>query len=458
MNKLMIAAAASGSGKTAVTCALLAALRKRGKRTCAFKCGPDYIDPMFHRAVLGVESHNLDLFLSDENTMEQLFRKYSMGYDAAICEGVMGYYDGLGGVTDCASAWHVADTLDLPVLLVLRPKGNSLTLAAQVKGLCAFRSPHHFIGILLNDCSSMLFQSLAPMLERETGLPVLGYLPHMEEATIASRHLGLYTAAEIEDLTARIDLLAEQLEKSVDVERLLSLCSCVEERVHFWQRTEREKKEPLRLAVARDAAFCFTYGETLDALKDAGMELLFFSPMRDKVLPKDIDGLYLPGGYPELYAKELAENEMMRRDVKTAVANGLPTVAECGGFLYLCETLEDTEGMPHPMAGVLPNHGVKTEKLVRFGYGNLTVNEDSLLFQKGDTVPIHAFHYWDTSQIGTAFTVEKPVSGRRWQCGFANATLYAAFPHLYFAGNEKMVGRFAAAMEKYKTQKTERKG
>lgn len=451
MNKLLITAAASGSGKTAVTCALLAALQKRGKKVCAFKCGPDYIDPMFHRSVLGVESHNLDLFLSTEEAVRNLFEMYSAGKDAAIVEGVMGYYDGLGGVTDRASAYHVADTLHLPVLLVLRPKGTSLTLAAQVKGLCDFRTPHHIAGILLNDCSPMLYQSLAPMLEKETGLPVFGYLPHMEEAAFESRHLGLYTAAEINDLTARIEKLAEQMEKSVDLEKLLYVCQFEENILE--NRAEEKRESYVRLAVAKDEAFCFLYEETLDVLQKAGVEIVYFSPLHDNCLPKNIDGLYLPGGYPELYAKRLSENEVMRNTIRTAVENGLPTVAECGGFLYLCQTLQDAEGVFQRMAGVLPVNGVKTEKLVRFGYAELRANADSMLFRTGETVPIHEFHYWDTTEKGEAFTMVKPISGRSWQCGFANKTLYAGFPHLYFAGNEKLVQRFVATMEKRRKEK-----
>lgn len=451
MNKLMIAAAASGSGKTTVTCALLAALKKRGKKVCAFKCGPDYIDPMFHRSVLGVESHNLDLFLAGEEGVRRLFQTYSAGQDIAVCEGVMGYYDGLGGTTAEASGWHLADTLDLPVLLVLRPKGGSLTLAAEVRGLCAFRTPHHIMGLLLNDCSPMRFQSLAPMLEKETGLPVLGYLPPMAEAEIPSRHLGLYTAAEVDDLTARIDRLAAQMEQSVDLEKLLSLCTTERDTISF--AAQKKQSRSLRLAVAQDAAFCFIYQETLDAFRAAGMEPIFFSPLREQALPKNIHGLYLPGGYPELYAKELSANEALRREIKQTVAAGLPTVAECGGFLYLSETLEDGEGTVYPMAGVLPCRGVKTEKLVRFGYAELTAQADSLLFQKGDTMPIHSFHYWDTGEKGNAFFLEKPISGRSWQEGFASENLYAAFPHLYFAGDRRLTERLADAMAAYKKQR-----
>lgn len=451
MNKLLITAAASGSGKTAVTCALLAALQKRGKKVCAFKCGPDYIDPMFHRSVLGVECHNLDLFLSKKEMIRSLFSKYSAGQETVIVEGVMGYYDGLGGVTDTASAFHVADTLELPVLLVVRPKGASLTLAAQVKGLCAFRNPHHIVGILLNDCSPMLYQSLAPMLERETGLPVFGYLPHMEEAVLQSRHLGLYTAAEIKNLSERIEKLAEQMEKSVNLDRLLQVCQFAE------VVTEKEKAEQKpqlpRLAVAKDAAFCFLYEETLDAFRQAGTEIVCFSPLQEQKLPEDVDGLYLPGGYPELYAETLSKNTAMRQAIRTAIEDGLPTVAECGGFLYLCQNLQDVGNEMHPMAGVIPADGIRMEKLVRFGYANLTANADSLLFRKGESTPIHEFHYWDTTEVGTAFMTEKPISGRRFLCGFATETLYAAFPHLYFAGNETMTRRFVAAMEKRRKEK-----
>ena len=446
MINFLTAAPASGSGKTAVTCGLLAAFAKRGLSPCAFKCGPDYIDPMFHRSVLSVESHNLDLFLSDKETIKALYRRACFGHKAAVCEGVMGFYDGVGGNIEKASAWHVADTLSLPVLLVLRPKGASLTLAAQVKGLQAFRKESHISALFLNDCSQMLFASLAPMLEKETGLPVLGYLPHMEEAAFESRHLGLYTAGEIEGLKERIDVLAQKLEETTDFERLFSLFSGEDFKAPE-KKAAPSKKVPI--AIADDEAFCFRYAETLEALRDAGAVLVSFSPLRDSALPKGIKGLYLPGGYPELYAKALSENRPMRRSIKEAVENGLPTVAECGGFLYLGQELEDTLGVSYPMAGVLPGKGVRKEKLVRFGYASLTAKEDSLLFRKGEEIPIHEFHYWDSTENGDAFLAKKPLKNRSWVCGFATSTLYAAFPHLYFLGHPELARRFVKKAESY---------
>lgn len=449
MIEWMVAAPASGSGKTVVTCALLMALKSRGLMPCAFKCGPDYIDPMFHRSVLGVESHNLDLFLATAETVQTLYACYSAGHGAAVTEGVMGLYDGLGGTTATASAWHVADVLQLPVLLVVRPKGASLTLAAQVQGLRQFRQHSHIAGVFLNDCSPMLAKSLAPMLEKETGLPVLGYLSHMEEATIESRHLGLYTAGEIGGLVERIDAVAAQLAQTMDWKKFLAL----------GKRPDKGAIQPVdsapkaAIAVARDKAFCFTYAETLDALRHAGAELLFFSPLKDEKLPEGTCGLYLPGGYPELYARELSKNGSMLDAVKTALEAGMPTVAECGGFLYLGRTLRGNDGTAYSMVGALPGEAVRKDRLVRFGYAGLTAAEDSLLFQRGETIPAHEFHYWDSSENGDALTAVKPITGRRWKCGFANENLYAAFPHLYFAGRSQLAERFVQAAMRYQIKR-----
>ena len=293
-----------------MTCALLMALKRRGHAPCAFKNGPDYIDPMFHRAVLGVESRNLDLFFSAPETVRTLYAKGAAGHGAAVCEGAMCFYDGLGGVSDRASAWHLADTLGLPVLLVAEPKGQSLTLAAELNGLVNFRTPSHIAGILLNNCTARMHALLAPMLEEETGLPVLGFLPKLPEAVIGSRHLGLYTAAEVENLQQKLALLADAVEEHIDWPRLLALCEKEPPALSGQAETPPAR---VRIAVAQDEAFCFTYAETLEALRDAGAEPVFFSPLRDASLPERVGGLYLPGGYPVLHAKALSENNALLR-------------------------------------------------------------------------------------------------------------------------------------------------
>ena len=456
MIHLMVAAPASGSGKTVVTCTLLTALQRRGLNPCAFKCGPDYIDSMFHRAVLGAESHNLDLFLSDAQRARELFVRAAHGHGAAVCESAMGFYDGLGGVTDAASAWDTARALDLPVLLIVRARGAALSLAAVVRGMRDFRRDSHITGVLLNDCPPALFRTLSATLERETGLPILGCLPRMPEAEFPSRHLGLYTAAEIADLQARFRVLADALETNVDMERLLKLYGAAESddaplSPPVGGRCRRKATEGggVRIAIARDRAFCFLYAETLETLEAYGAELVFFSPTRDAALPANIGGLYLPGGYPELYAQMLSENVSMRCAIADAVRGGLPTVAECGGFLYLCKTLRDAHGVSYPMAGVLPGDGFPCGKLVRFGYATMSADADSLLFRAGENVPVHEFHHWDSTSDGDALRVEKPVTGRRWRCGFVNDTLYAGFPHLYFYGCPKLAERFVCAARRY---------
>lgn len=446
MMQFVIAAPRSGSGKTTVTCALLAALKKRGMDPCAFKSGPDYIDPMFHRAVLGVESRNLDLFFSAPETVRTLYAKGAAGHGAAVCEGAMGFYDGLGGVSDRASAWHLADTLDLPVLLVVEPKGQSLTLAAELNGLVNFRTPSHIAGILLNNCTARMHALLAPMLEEETGLPVLGFLPKLPEAVIGSRHLGLYTAAEVENLQQKLALLADAVEEHIDWPRLLALCEKEPPVLPVQPETPPAR---VRIAVAQDEAFCFAYAETLEAFRDAGAEVVFFSPLRDTALPENIGGLYLPGGYPELYAQALSENKTMRASIRQAVQAGLPTAAECGGFLYLGRSLEDADGKAWPMADVLPGDGIRVGRLVRFGYAEMTAKADSMLFCAGETLPIHEFHHWDSTANGVALAAKKPVGGAEWRCGSVNEHFYAGFPHLYWAGTP-LPQRFAAAAENYR--------
>lgn len=430
MRALIISAMNSGSGKTVLTCGLLAALKARGMEVQAFKCGPDYIDPMFHSRALTTPSRNLDLFLQGEAGVRRTFAR-AFGADLALVEGAMGFYDGWRG-TDQASAWAVAETADIPVVLVLRPRGASLTLAAQIRGLMDFRSPSHIAGLLLNDCKPSLYAHLKPILEGETGLPVLGYLPPMEEAVLESRHLGLLTAGEVENLSARFEAIARQMERTVDLSALLSLAG----EISVVAAPTPAPVPRCKIAVARDEAFCFCYADNLDALEDAGAELICFSPIRDLGLPSDADGLYLPGGYPELYARQLSENYSMRESVRQAVAAGLPTVAECGGFLYLQETLEDEQGKTWPMAGVLPGAGYRTGHLQRFGYKKLNAEGDSLLFRKGETVPAHEFHYWDCTRPELVLTKK----------------LYAAFPHLHFGGELPLAERFAEAAVKWREE------
>lgn len=489
MIECLITAGSSGSGKTSVVVGLLSLLQRKGYNVGSFKCGPDYIDPMFHRAVMGVESHNLDLFLASADRVKEFYQRYSAGKTAVICEGAMGYFDGLGGITDEASAWKVADTLDLPVIAVIDAKGASLSIAAQILGLKSLRQPHHIVGVILNKCSKMLYQRLKPVLETETGVKIIGCLPYVEGAEFSSRYLGLYTAGEISDINQRIDKIADALEDNLDFEAFEELCKRNVKAGDGVEQVELEDSKncasegedctldgrktcanygkpeasadckthaKVKIAVARDDAFCFLYEETLDTLKEQGAELVFFSPLHDEGLPKGVSGLYLPGGYPELFAGELSFNEDMLKDVKSAIESGLPTVAECGGFLYLCESLEDGNGDIYEQVGIFKGAATNKEKLVRFGYSLLSQEEDSLLFRKGEEVPMHEFHYWDAADPGSDLLATKPLGGRSYRCAYSTDTLYAGFPHLYLAGKPKLAARFvekAAAFGKRRGEK-----
>ncbi len=438
----MITAMQSGGGKTVMTCGLMRALQRRGLSVQGFKSGPDYIDPMFHSLVLGVPSRNLDLFLQGEGGVRATL---SGGRgDVAVLEGAMGFYDGLAG-TDQVSPWRLAEVTDTPAILVLRPGGQSLTLAAQVRGLMEFRSPSHIRGLLLTDTKPGLYDYLRPILERETDLPVLGFLPPMEEARLPSRHLGLVTAGEIPELSARFDAVAAALEANVELDRLLEIGVESEDRP---VRTAPKRPAMCRIAVARDQAFSFYYEDNLETLRDSGAELVFFSPVSDESLP-EADGLYLGGGYPELSRKELSANVFMRRSILEAVQAGMPTVAECGGFLYLQKYLRDKENRQFPMAGALPGEGYPTDRLQRFGYVTLRPETDSLLFRAGEQIPAHEFHYWDCTDFGIDLMAEK-ANGKQWRCGYVSESLYAAFPHLHFRGPVPLAERFVRAAIRYK--------
>ncbi len=330
------------------------------------------------------------------------------GNGAAVVEGAMGYYDGLGGVTDTASAWQLADTLDLPALLVVRPKGASLTLAAELRGLTAFRTPHHIAGILLNDCTQGLCALLKPMLEKETGLPVVGCLPPLPEAAIESRHLGLKTAAEIDDLQRKIQLLSDAAQQTIDWPLLHTLfdrptpaavpCTVPPPRV--------------RLAVARDAAFCFIYAETLEALRENGAELCFFSPLADTALPDNIGGLYLPGGYPELYAARLAANAPLRAAVKSAVqgrpAHRGPSAA---AFCTWAGHYRTPTARPTRWRACCPGRASRSGGLCGFGYARLTARADSMLFRAGETLPVHEFHHWTPPKTAMRSPLPRQMGG-----------------------------------------------
>ncbi|WP_075718368.1 cobyrinate a,c-diamide synthase [Roseburia sp. 499] len=444
--RIMLAAPASGSGKTLITCGLLQLLVNRGKKPAAFKCGPDYIDPMFHRKVIGTPSKNLDTFFTKENETRYLFGKTAEQADISVLEGVMGFYDGIGGVTDGASSYELAKVTNTPVVLIVNAKGMSLSVVPFIKGFLEYRKDSHIQGVILNQTTKMTYLLLKEQIEQELGIVVLGYVPKCPELTIESRHLGLVTPDEITGLQEKLQQLAELLEETLDVEKILQLADDAE--VLEWETPEiprlekkREQKTP-RIGIARDEAFCFCYQDNLELLQEMGAELVTFSPLHDETLPSHLDGMIFYGGYPELYAKQLSQNSSMKKQIKEAVLNGMPYLAECGGFMYLQEMMEDMEGRKYPMVGVIKGQAYSTEKLGRFGYITLTAKEEGQLLQIGESMKAHEFHYFDTTNNGTAYQAKKPHGNREWDCINGTENYAAGFPHLYYYSNPKFAFRF----------------
>ena len=442
MLQLVLAAPRSGSGKTTAACALLAALTARGLTPCAFKSGPDYIDPMFHSRIIGAKSANLDLHFFSENTLRFLLAKNAAGCDVSVIEGAMGFYDGAGLTTWKTSAYELAFVTKTPVVLVVNARGAALSVLAVIEGFLRFRPESGIRGVILNQCTAMTYASLSAAIEERFGIRCFGFLPRLDECVLESRHLGLVTAGEIRDLREKMQTLAAQAEKTLDIDALLALAH--EAEPLDYTPAVLPKKEKIRLAVARDNAFCFYYEDSLDAVREMGGELVPFSPITDGALPENIDGLYLGGGYPELYAKELGENASMRASVRAALERGVPCIAECGGFMYLTEAIGD-----EPMAGFLPGTCFDTGKLTRFGYVTLRAKKDNLLCRTGGEIAAHEFHHWDCTCPGDAFAAEKPT-GRRWECAVASDTLYAGYPHFHFYSNLEFLYSFYDACIKEK--------
>ena len=440
-NRILIAGTGSGCGKTTVTLALLCSLKKRGVGVSAAKCGPDYIDPMFHRKIVGAPSTNLDPFFFDENTLRYLLAKGASRGDLTVIEGVMGYYDGIG-VSSGASTFELAEKTETPVILTVNARGAALSVLAQIKGFLTF-VPESFIrGVILNNCTEKVYAALAPEIEKRLGIRALGFMPHIRDSEIGRRHLGLITADEIGNLKEKLELLSAQAEESLNLDGVTELAASAPELV--FQSLSVERFEPFRVAVAQDRAFCFYYAESLDLLKEMGAELIPFSPLSDGRLPDGIHGLILGGGYPELYPEELSRNLSMRESVRAALDRGLPCIAECGGFMYLTENIAGS-----PMVGFIKGGARDTGKLSRFGYVTLTAKIDNMLCRRGESIPGHEFHRWDCDRTGDCFTAEK-ADGRSWDCVFASETLYAGFPHFHFLANPRFAEGFCRACIKEK--------
>lgn len=474
IRRIMIAAPKSGSGKTTITCGLLHIFKEDGEDISSCKCGPDYIDPMFHRQVLGVPSRNLDTFFTGEDGTRKLFLKERREGELVVMEGVMGLYDGLGGICEEGSSYHLAKVTQTPILLVVDAKGMGRSVIPLIAGFLAYDKAQLIRGVIFNRMSAAYYEILKPLAEEELGIAVLGYFPENKKLQITGRHLGLCMPGELEDLQGQIRMAAERLRETTDISKLLQIAegaeSLEEETEVEDSGSERKQSDDTaekpdttengeamhpRIAVARDEAFCFYYEENLRLLEQAGAEPVYFSPLHDRNLPENIHGLLLGGGYPELYTGQLSENDTMRTAIRKAVTDGLPTVAECGGFLYLHTTLTDREGHSYPMAGVLPGKCFDTGHLVRFGYIELEENSGYFM-PRGSRIRAHEFHYYDSEDNGADCIATKPSTGRNYPCIHVGENHWYGFPHLYYPSCPEFAERFVENAVQYKQHRKEK--
>jgi cobyrinic acid a,c-diamide synthase len=448
---IAIAGERSGVGKTTVTLAILAALKRRQQTVQSFKVGPDYIDPMFHAYVTGRACRNLDPILTSDAYVQQCFDRHSQTADCALIEGVMGLFDGASGTTDAGSTAQVAKLLNVPVVLILNCSSTSRSIAAIAHGYRTFDPQVQIAGLILNQVGSdrhleLLTAALLPL-----HLPILGVLRRRDDLKIPDRHLGLIPAGELTDLNDTLDRLANVGETCFDWERLLPLLisepvftpkpafQAVRDRVNISVTLPK-----IRIAVARDAAFNFYYADNLDLLAEAGAELVEWSPLVDPQLPPDIQGLYFGGGFPEVFAETLAANQSARKSVAAAITDGMPTYAECGGLMYLCDQIIDFNDRSFPMVGIFTTTAVMGKKLT-LGYRQLTALQNSLLFDLGDRVWGHEFHRSTLTDLPPQplYTLEGYESNSVFVPeGWCQQQVQAAYTHLHFGASPDLPARF----------------
>ncbi len=430
MKKILIAGTSSGVGKTTISTALMGVF----ENVAPFKAGPDYIDTKFHEFITKNTSNNLDLFMSGEDSVRYIFNNNSLGKNISIVEGVMGLYDGLNHELDNFSSAHLSRILDIPVILVVNGKGTSTSIAAEVLGFKNLDSRVKLRGIIINNVGSeKLYELLKAGIEKYTKIPCVGYFPRDERVTISERHLGLQQVSEIENLNTKLELLKEMATKYIDLDKILDIA---ENGIDIKKPINpayylKNKFKGMRVGVAKDSAFSFYYSENLKLMKYSGMKIIEFSPISDSNLPKDLDYIYLGGGYPELFSKELINNKTMIKEIQQ-VSKNIPIYAECGGFIYLTKGIKQLDGSFDDMCGVLNIKVEMTSRLNIRRFGYIEFKTKDKLTGKG-----HEFHYSDIYDVGekdTYFNLMKE-NGRSWECGFEKGKVLAGYPHIHFYGN-----------------------
>ncbi|MBI3755923.1 MAG: cobyrinate a,c-diamide synthase [Deltaproteobacteria bacterium] len=470
-NCFIIAGAHSGAGKTTITLGLMSALMKRGVTVQPFKVGPDYIDPSYHKAVCGRPSYNLDTWMMGVDGVKDTFAKIMAnaecitspvspsfikrgmgGVAVGVIEGVMGLFDGKDGKDEYGSTAHVAKVLGIPVILVVDARSMARSAGALVYGYERFDPKVKIAAVIFNRVGSERhFKMLKQAVETKCRAKVLGYIPRDEEISLPERHLGLVMAKEQfgvrgSELGVK-NKLAKLMERFVNINGILRLNSKFKIPNSRFKIVNRKSEiANVKIAVALDDAFCFYYQENLDILKQLGAEIVFFSPLKDKRLPHDINGIYLGGGYPELFAKKLEANKALRQHIKNLAEKGLPIYAECGGLMYLGKGLKDFKGKKYEMVGVFPWVSRMLEKRKSLGYREIKASEDCLFLAKGQTMRGHEYHYSEidepSQKIKRVYRITPHTSRLTASEGYLYNNTLASYIHLHFASNPKFAEGF----------------
>lgn len=445
MKALLIGGTNSGSGKTTMTLGILKALSRKGLKVQPFKVGPDYIDTSWHTHVCGVKSRNLDAFMVPEQQLFDSFYHHASNADICVIEGVMGLYDGYGTDPFYCSSAGMAKALGCPVILTLDGRAVSTSAAATVLGFQMLDPELNIAGVLLNNVTTDgHFELIKNAIEKYCQIPVLGRLPKLPNIELPSRHLGLVTAQEQDRFSEKWELLADAVEKYIDINKLLNIATLKSSDVRGQHVPQIlvEQGKGLKLALAQDEAFNFYYEDNLEFLQATGVEIIPFSPLKDKHLP-EADLIYLGGGYPELYAAELAQNKSLLAEIKDAHENGAAIFAECGGLMYLGETIKDQQDNIHKMTAIFPGHSYMTQSLKRFGYCSAQARTDTLLAKQGTSIRGHEFHYSDfETTLEPVLTFTKERDGKeliRWDGGYQLKNTFASYLHIHFAQNPELI-------------------
>jgi cobyrinic acid a,c-diamide synthase len=452
--RFVLAAPSSGSGKTTLATGLMSAFAER-MTVQAYKVGPDYIDPGYHTAATGRPSRNLDTWMIPTERVKELFSRSAVNADICIIEGVMGLFDGYDGRTESGSTAEVAKLLSAPVVLVIDAGSMARSAAAIALGFKTFDPHLNLAGVILNNVAGAAHAQWLTEAVQSVGLTVLGCVPRSENLSVPERHLGLYMAGERTTATQKfIEAAKAVVCQNIDLSALETLARSAPEFESGVRTLCVPTSGDVRIGVARDEAFCFYYEDNFDLLREAGAELIFFSPLHDSSLPPNLSGLYLGGGYPELYAAQLAQNQSMRTELKSAIESGIPTYAECGGLMSLTESYFDEAGIEYPMLGVLPGSTRLTGKL-KMGYREVVGLESSPLLEKGQTARGHEFHYseWIRPEDSNSFAyeIQSRMGGEAQPEGFARNNLLASYVHLHFASNPNLARNFVAAYRAFQS-------